>query len=225
MSLQNEAKSPSVLKALKGLMMALLALIIGVVSVSFASHHMRLGFEREYVLGLENKIRGLSEASAYIIDGGDIVTDPLTAGVKYEKVLSSVILNTGTVAECIKTYGVFSYNNGELFLLTSNSPSSLKAGTIPVSTWFTAQGTPHERSENGSFTVLTPIRASDGSVVGLYELSASYTFLDSFGNTMEQNILFTALISLIVGLLLFSLHYLFPVVFSFIRLGGKRRGV
>ena len=221
MTVKSEVKSPSMVGALRVVMLALLAMVIGVLSVSFASKHMRQGFEGEYKLGVDVKIRELAILGSSMINGDDIIANPQEAGRKYERVLSAAIVNTTDVSQCIKFFALYAYSNGELIPLCTNSPSELTAASINVSDWLTAQGNPYELERGESLTILTPIRSSDGSVVGLYEFVGSYHFLKNFGSTIEQKVLVAALISLSAGLVLFSLHYLIPALIMILRKNRK----
>lgn len=216
MPASNQTNSHSMIRALRTLTLSLLALIIGVMAVLFASNHIRLGFENEYIMGFDNKIREIALASSKMIDGNYLAADPSLAGNKYGHVLSPILLNHGEKTVLgTKHYGIYSYSNGSLLPLYQSRGESLNAGDLAVSQWLTSQGIPYEIKKEGSFTILIPIKSSDGAIVGLYEVTGSYPFLYTRGAALERSVLLTAIVSLFVGLLLFSFHYFLPALLSY----------
>ena len=202
---------------LKGFMLSLLALVIGIVSVSFASHHMRIGFEREYKDRLADKIKNMAILSAEVIHRDDLTANNQIAAQKYESVLHAMMKNSEDItAQNVKSYALYTYSNGALTVLYQSSPSGFQAMSIPVSQWLKPSGEPAFIQMNNQMTVLTPIKNSDGNITGLYELSFTYSFLNKFGNLIERSAITGSFMVLILALFLFALHYAIPTVIDII---------
>ena len=216
----------SMVGILKVMILALLALVVGVLSVSFASHHMRMGYESEYVTRLEKEIQSIASLSAKSISGDDIVANPQFAAQKYESVLQAMILkNNGEVSQNTKLYAIYAYNNGTLTSLCKNAAdNNLRTPQLPPSEWINNAPGPSFFKVDQMMTVLTPIRNSDGAIVGVYELSCTYFFLDSLGNSIERRTLIGSFTVLIIALSIYSLHYVIPTVISVISGFRKKRG-
>ena len=224
MSTQTQANSTSLVGPLKVLMLSLLALVVGILSVSFASQYIRHGFEREFSVDYQNKLSDLASVSASLIRGDDFAENPAAAAEKYSALLPAMFPNRTEAMQGDMFYGVYVYGNGVLTPLYQNAPASLIGNRIDVSKWM-ASPVPLVIEGDDSLTVLTAIKSGDGTVVGLYELSGSHSFFRGFGATLEGKVLFTATISFVIGILAFSLHYVVPAVLSLYNIRRRQRGV
>ena len=205
---------------LRIIILALFAIVTAVVAVSFAANHMRIGFEKEYISQVNIKTEQLAASSSLLISGDEIAADPTEAQTKYKNILPALMIEPKEKNQSVKIFGLYAYTNGELTPLLQSSETGLVATTIPVSEWLTAESSAYEIKKDSQTTVLTPIKDSQGKVVGLFELSSTYSFLDTYGNTIEKRVLMTVMVSIAVGIILFSLQYSIPAV---IRISGKRR--
>ena len=223
MSIHSETESSSLAGPLKVILLSLLAMVVGIVSVSFASQYMRNGFEREYREDFHAGIRDLAELSSRLVLGDDLTGDPAAAAEKYSKIIPAMFVRGTDDTVGSLFHGVYAYGNGSLTILYQNAPSGLFGDKMDVSKWLTAAGTPFFLEGADFFAVMTPVKSSDGTIVGMVELVGSYTFLQSFGNTLDGKALMTATISFIIGISFFSLHYLIPSVMKIFQI-KKRRG-
>ena len=216
----------SMVGILKVIILALLALVVGVLSVSFASHHMRIGYEKEYEIRQEKEIKSIAALSAKAISGDDIAINPQFSAQKYESVLQAMILkNNGEVSQKTKLYAVYSYSNGTLTSLCKNTAdNNLRTPQLPPSEWINNAPEPSFYNVGRMMTVLTPVRNSEGNIVGVYELSYTYSFLDSLGNSIERKTLIGSFMVLIIALIIYSLHYVVPLVIGIFSGFRKKRG-
>lgn len=208
--------------ALRITVLTLFTIVTAIVAVSFAANHLRLGFENEFRNQMNHKIVELAENSALLIRGDDLSADPAIAQAKYSAALPAMIVDSGAENQIRKDFGLYAYTNGSLVPLLQSSATGLHAMEVPVSSWLTTEAAPYNIYNDDSTIVMTPIKDAMGKVTGLYELSASYSFLDSFGSQVERNVLLAVLVSVFIGIILFSFQYLVPVLVNVIRKkGGK----
>lgn len=207
---------------LKIIVLTLFAVVTAIVAVSFAANHMRIGFEKEYRMQVNLKTEQLAAASSLLINGDEIASDPAKAQTKYASILPAIMIDSMEKNQSRKLYALYSYSGGALTLLLKSSDTGLLASEIPISGWLTLGITnPYIIDKNGQHTVLTPIRDSQNKVVGLFELSSTYAFLDVYGNAVERRVLMSVLVAVTAGISLFSLQYLIPGIFRL----ARRRGV
>jgi len=224
MSFQTEQQtgSESSSAVLKTIILTLFAIVTAVVSVSFAANHMRIGFEKEYNIQIVTKTQQLAAASSLLISGDEIAADPVTAQTKYVSVLPALLIDSKEKNQSRKIYGLYSYTNGELTTLLQSSSEGLRAAQIHVSDWLTTEAQPYYIQSNNQYTVLTPIKDSQGKVVGLFELSSTYTFLDEYGNAVEKRVLMSVMVAVAAGIALFSLQYIIPQIVRISRHKGEK---
>lgn len=209
---EQQTGSGSAATVLRIAVLALFAIITAIVAVSFAAHHMRIGFEKEYAEQVNMKAEQLAATCALVISGDEIASDQAAAQTKYASVLPALLINTADSTRSSKIYGLYAYTNGSLTPLLQSSETGLSAIQIPVSEWLTQESGPYAIYESGKASILTPIKDSQGKVVGLFELSETYTFLNTYGNTVERRVLMSVLVSVGAGILLFSIQYIIPAI-------------
>lgn len=219
---EQQAPSGSAYTSLKVFVLALFAIVTAIVAVSFAANHMRLGFEKEYISQVNLKTEQLAATCSLMINGDEIAADMTKAQTKYASVLPALIIDSGEENQSRKIYGLYAYANGSLTPLLQSSSTGLTAIDVPVSEWLTAAADPYYLEKDSQMTVLTPIKDSQGKVVGLFELSSTYEFLDQYGDTVEHRVLLSVLVSVTAGIVLFSLQYLIPAIVHFARKKGER---
>jgi len=214
----SHASAPSAV--LRVIILTLFAVVTAIVAVSFAANHMRNGFEKEYISQVNIKTEQLAATSSLLISGDEIAADPIAAQTKYKNILPALMIDSMEKNQSRKIFGLYQYANGALTPLLQSSETGLLATSIPVSDWLTTESDAYEIVNPSQTTVLTPIKDSQGKVVGLFELSSTYSFLDNYGNLIERRILMTVMLSISVGIILFSLQYAIPAV---IRIGRRRK--
>jgi len=209
---EHQIGSGSSATVLKIIVLALFAVITAIVAVSFAAHHMRIGFEKEYMHQVNVKIEQLASTSSLLISGDEILADPAAAQTKYASVLPAMLIDSTEENQSHKIYGLYSYSGGTLTPLLQSSSEGLLATQIPVSDWLTTDAAAYKIENEGQVTILTPIKDSQGKVVALYEASATYSFVDAYGNAVERRVLKSVLVAVAAGMVLFSLQFLIPAI-------------
>lgn len=198
----------------KAFLLALFAVVISVVSVSFAVHHMRNGFESEYADIYESKILSLATTSALVINGDDIVSDPVSAGQKYAAVINLLLPNNPEDNYSEVNYGIYQYKDGQLYLVYESKEAVMASSQVQPSEWLKADLKPYIIRSDKDISVLIPITDSSKSVVGLFELKGQYFGLNDYGDVLERKILLAVIVSVSIGLLLFSMQYAIPKFLS-----------
>lgn len=224
MSFQTEQQtgSESTSAVLKIIVLTLFAIVTAIVSVSFAANHMQIGFEKEYRAQLNTKTEQLAAVCSLLISGDEISADPAKAQTKYASVLPAALIDSKEKIQSRKIYGLYAYSNGALTPLLQSSAAGLTATTIPVSEWLTSAAAPYKIEKDGQTTILTPIKDSQGKVVGLFELSSTYSFLDTFGSSVESRVLMSVLAAVGAGICIFSLQFIIPEIVRLVRKRGEK---
>lgn len=217
-----EIQTASFYTGLRVIILALFAVVMAIVSVSFAANHMRHGFEEEYKSQMSVKTRELAAACALLIDGDEIKTDTATALNRYAAALPAMLVDSDEKNQSHKIYGLYAYTNGSLQPLLQSSSTGLTAASIPISDWLTKDKTPYVIEKDHSICVLTPIYDSQGDPTGLFELCLNYDFLDAYGNSVEHRVLLSVIAASCAGIALFSLQFVIPAVIGLIRRKGER---
>lgn len=216
---KNSSASNAAGKVAKIVFLSLFALVLVVVSVSFAVHHMRIGFEKEHQKTLIQRIQTDAGNAALAVSGEEIKNDSSKAAQKYSSVLHFMLMDINEEDYTTQVFGLYEYTNGSLNMLTGNDSDLLIAKTIPVSEWLTSEGTPYEMRDTSIYHYLVPIKDHDGKVSALLELSAQYKPMDEMGNQLESKILKTVIVAVIVALAGFSLQFIVPPI---LRLVSKK---
>lgn len=203
-------------KVAKIVFLSLFALVLVVVSVSFAVHHMRLGFEKEFQNTMIRRVQTDAVNAASAISGEEIKADSAKAAQKYSAVLPYMMLDTNEDDYSTQAFGLYEYTNGSLTMMTGNDSDLLVAMSIPVSEWMTTEMTPYEVRGKNVYHYLVPIRDQAGNVSALLELSAQSRPINEMGNRLESKILSTVIVAVIVALLGFSLQFIAPPILRLI---------
>ena len=207
---------------LRILLLALFTIATAIVAVSFAANHLRNGFEREYKDQMNHTLRETSAAVALMIRGDDLVNDPVMSQNKYAAAIPAVLVDSGADQKIAKSFGLYAYSNGSLVTLIQSTSTGLKALEVPVSEWLTIEAGPYYVYEDNRSIVLTPIKDSQGKVTGLLEIQGSFAFMNSFGAQLERNVLLVVLLSVAVGMVLFSFQFVLPLIVNGLRKKGGR---
>ena len=203
-------------KVAKVVFLSLFALILVVISVSFAVHHMRIGFEDEFNRTLKNRIKSDADNAVLAVSGDEIVNDSAAAAVKYSSILPYMLMDANDDDYTTQAFGLYNYENGSLSVLTGNDSNLLVASGIPVSDWLTAEQEPYEIETKYEYHYMAPIKDSEGKVVALLELSCQTHPIDEMGNKLESMILTTVIVAVLVAMALFSLQYIIPPIISLV---------
>ncbi len=209
---------------IRGIVLIIVALILAIVSVSFAVHHMRLKFEEEYRGVTLTKLQQVSDTAKLALDGDEIATDPLACVQKYSDVLSLVMADVSEDSFSTEAYGLFLYSGGQLSVLTSSDAPenfSYTVSRIDISDWLNAENKSTVISNETSDTVLVPIADSTGRCVAVLEYSATYSNLSDMGGKIEGRVLKAVIISVAAGILLFAVQLLIPKLFKSGKKGGQ----
>lgn len=205
--------------AVKVIVLSIFAVALSIVAVSFAAHHMRIGFEREYSDIYSQKMINLADTAAFIIDGDEIVADPITAGEKYSAIFDLMFLETSDNDFTQKYYGLYAFSGENLTIMFEHDSENLITPKTYLSKWLTNDLEPYVEKSDDYTSIIVPITDSQGNVVAVFELTGRYTALSEFGDRLEFKILLAVMIAVVFGMLLFSAQYVVPKVFS---LMGRR---
>jgi hypothetical protein len=205
--------------AVKVIVLSIFAVALSVVAVSFAAHHMRIGFEGEYADIHSQKMMNLANTAAFIIDGDEIVTDPITAGEKYSAIFDLIFLETSDNDFTQKYYGLYAFSGDYLTIMFERDSENLITRNTYISKWLTNELKPYEEKSNDGISIIIPITDSQGNVVAVFELTGRYTALSEFGDNLEIKILLAVMIAVAMGMILFSTQYVVPRIVS---LMGRR---
>ena len=211
----NSSASNAAGKVAKIVFLSLFALVLVIVSVSFAVHHMRLGFEKEFQKTLVSRIQTDAGNAAKIISGNEIEEDASKAAAKYSAVLRYMFMDTNEDDYTTQAFGLYEYTNGSLNMLTGSVSDLLVAKDIPVSEWLTAEMAPYEIKDKNVYHYMVPIKDQAGKVSALLELSAQYRPINDMGNTLETKILSTVIAAVVVALFGFALQFIIPPIIRF----------
>lgn len=228
MTEQNTYSAPAS-PGLRVVILTILAVITAVVAVSFAAHHLRITFEEEYQQQLKEKTLGLATQYSMAINGDLLGQDPTAAQSRYSSLLPALIVNSGDVeqgneivGQSVKRYALYTYTNGSLSpLYQSNKDAEFLGIKIPLSEWLDASSAVHSISQGGNFVVLSPIKDSQGKVVGVFELVSDYTFIGELGNKLEKRVFLTAALVSFAGLILFTIQFAIPKLISRLKKRGE----
>lgn len=219
---EQQIQTASFYTGLRVIILALFAVVMAIVSVSFAANHMRHGFEEEYKSQMNVKARELAASCALLIDGDEIKSDTKLAQSRYAAALPAMLVDSDEKNQSHKVYGLYAYTNGSLQPLLQSSSTGLTAATIPISDWLTKDKTPYVLETDDSIRVLTPIFDSQGEPSGLLELCLHYDFLSAYGNSVEHKVLLSVIVSAFAGIALFSLQFIIPGIIQFVRRKEER---
>ncbi|MBQ0012907.1 MAG: hypothetical protein KBT07_09430 [Clostridiales bacterium] len=203
-------------KVAKVAFLSVFALILVITAVSFAVHHMRLGAETEFKNAMVARVRTDAKNAASVVSGEEINTDPILAAQKYSTILPFMLMDTNEDDYSTQVFGLYSYSNGVLTMLTGIDSDYLIANKIPVSDWLTAELTPYEVRDEDVFHYLVPILDQEGKVSALLELSAQTKPINEMGDKLESMILSTVSAAVIVAMAIFSLQYIVPPIVRFV---------
>ncbi len=202
--------------AVRALVLGFFAIVLAVVSVSFAIHHMREGFESEYRDHYMHQLESIAVNATMVINGDEIVADPVAAGQKYPAIINLMLPNQSEDSFSTIDYGIFgAVDERSVLVIYMSDPEKLIYQNTPIYYWRNNDPKPYPVVSEDQDSILVPILGSDGSVVALFELTGTHRGLHDFGNGLESQLLLAVIVAVFIGLLLFSLQYIIPkIIFS-----------
>ena len=217
-------RSETLNKIVRAVILIVVSLLLSVLSVSFAVHHMRLKFEEEFKAVSDKKIQQTCDVVKLMINGDEIVADPVAASQKYEKVLELSLADTSTQSFTTEYYALFLYSDGQLQKLLSHGtddPEIFQVAKHEISDWLSADNSEAVLGDKTSESVLVPISDSTGRCVGVFEYKCEFNKLDELGTKLEGRVLIAVIVSVAAGVILFGIQSLIPKFISRSRKGGQ----
>lgn len=209
---------------IRTVILIIVSLMLSVLSVSFAVHHMRLQFEEEYKTIADDKIESVSDVVRRTLDGDEIAANPQDAAVKYNEVLSLMLADVSTQSYSSESYGLFYYSDGHLSVLMnqgSEAPESFEVASRDISEWLNADNVPTFIEGDNSESVLVPVADSTGRCVAVFEYKCNFNNLKTMGDDFEGRILKSVVIAVAAGIFVYIVQLLVPKI---IRRSGSGKG-
>lgn len=198
-------------RIIRAIVIIVVALILAVVSVSFAVHHMRLKFEEEYKEITDYKMQAISDVVKRTISGDELLADPQAANEKYKTVFNFMLTEVTSASYSKESYGLFLNNGGNLqLLITSDENADFDLVKIPQSSWKDASNSVFTLKEADHESIFVPIVNSQGVCVGVFEYHCTYDDLSRLGSEAENRILKSVILTVAVGIVFFFVMILVP---------------
>ncbi|MCR5803529.1 MAG: hypothetical protein K6G47_04625 [Clostridia bacterium] len=215
-------ESDIVNRIVRAVVLIVVALILAVVSVSFAVHHMRLKFEDEYKGITDSKMRTVSDVVQKTVSGDELIGDTQAAITKYNNIFPLLLADTSTDSYSKEDYALFLYTGGQLSLLTaSDDTASFAVVDTPISGWLSADNSTSTVYGDNSQSILVPVADSTGKCVAVFEYKCSFGELSRLGNEVENRILKAVIVSCAAGVVLFLIQLFIP---KLIMRSGRKGG-
>lgn len=211
-------------RIIRTVILVIVSLLLSVLSVSFAVHHMRLQFEEEFKTISDNKAASVCDVVRRTLDGDEIAENPQNAAVKYNEVLCLMLADTSTQSYTSESYGLFLYSDGHLSVLMNRgpeAPESFEVASRDISEWLNADNVPTTIEGNESESSLVPVADSTGRCVAVFEYKCNFNNLKVMGNDFEGRILKSVIIAVAAGIFVYIVQLLVP---KFIRRAGSGKG-
>ena len=204
----NDGKSDVFNSIVRAVILIIVSLLISVLSVSFAVHHMRLQYEEEFKSISHDKIYQVSDVVKMTVDGNELRNDPATAASKYASIFDLMLADTTSEDLSTENYALFSYLNGQLTMIVSNGndASEFRVASADVSEWLTGTFAPQYMDDEKTMSVLVPITDDTGMCIGVFEYKCSFSGLSNLGDEIESRIFLAVIICLAAGIVLFVIQ-------------------
>ena len=212
-------------RIVRAVILIVVSLLLSIMSVSFAVHHMRLQFEDEFKSTADKKINQVCDLVKITVNGDEVIGDPASAAQKYGDVFSLMLAETSTNSVTTESYAMFLYSDGQLSLLLSHGADSADNFAVTqkdISEWLSADNSTAVIGGENFESVLVPIADSSGRCVAVFEYKCSFTPLDDLGDTLEGRILGAVIISVLAGIVIFVIQTLIPRMMRRSSKGGQR---
>lgn len=211
-------------RLIRTIILIIVSLMLSVLSVSFAVHHMRLQFEEEFKTISDDKIESVCDVVRRTLDGDEIAADPQTAAVKYNEVLSLMLADVSTQSFSSESYGLFLYSDGRLSVLMNHgpeAPESFEVASRDISEWLNADNVPTTIDGDNTESLLVPVADSSGRCVAVFEYKCNFSGLKTMGNEFEGKILKCVIIAVAAGIFVYIIQLIVP---KFIHRSGSGKG-
>lgn len=211
---------------IRTIILIIVSLMLSVLSVSFAVHHMRLQFEEEFKTISDDKIESVCDVVRRSLDGDEIAASPQDAAVKYNEVLSLMLADVSTQSLSSESYGLFLYSDGRLSVLMnhgSEAPEAFEVASRDISEWLNADNEPTTIVGNNSESLLVPVADSSGRCVAVFEYKCNFSGLKTMGNEFEGKILKCVIIAVATGIVVYIIQLLIPKIIYKSRSGKGRQ--
>lgn len=211
---------------IRTIILIIVSLMLSVLSVSFAVHHMRLQFEEEFKTISDDKIESVCDVVRRSLDGDEIAASPQDAAVKYNEVLSLMLADVSTQSLSSESYGLFLYSDGRLSVLMNHGPEAPEAFEVAsrdISEWLNADNEPTTIVGNNSESLLVPVADSSGRCVAVFEYKCNFSGLKTMGNEFEGKILKCVIIAVAAGIVVYIIQLLIPKIIYKSRSGKGRQ--
>ncbi len=211
-------------RVIRTVILIIVSLMLSVLSVSFAVHHMRLQFEEEFKTISDDKINNVCDVVRRTVDGDEIAAGPQEAGAKYGQVLSLMLSEISTKSYSAESYGLFYYADGHLSVLVNDGPEAPEAFEVAsrdISEWLNANNEPTTIEGTDSESILVPVADSSGRCVAVFEYKCNFNNLKTMGNDFEGKILKCVIIAVVAGIIVYIIQLLIP---RFINRSGAGKG-
>ena len=209
---------------IRTVILIIVSLMLSVLSVSFAVHHMRLQFEEEYKTIADDKIESVGDIVRRTLDGDEIASNPQDAAVKYNEVLSLMLSDVSTQSYSSESYGLFYYSDGHLSVLMNQgaeAPEAFEVASRDISEWLNADNVPTFIESDNSESVLVPVADSTGRCVAVFEYKCNFNNLKTMGDDFEGRILKSVVIAVAAGIFVYIIQLLVPKI---IKRSGSGKG-
>ncbi len=196
-------------RAVRAVILVIVALIISVAAVSFAVHHMRLQFENEFKGISDTKINQVADLAKIGINGDDISADPSAAAEKYSHVLNLMLADVTSESLSTESYGLFSYSEGHiapLFVQGTENAMEFAVANREISDWLNSDNSRSVIKGDNYESVIVPITNSSGVFVAVFEYKCVFSGLINIGDILEGRILIAVLVSFAVAIVIFILQ-------------------
>ena len=209
---------------IRTVILIIVSLMLSVLSVSFAVHHMRLQFEEEYKTIADDKIESVGDIVRRTLDGDEIASNPQDAAVKYNEVLSLMLSDVSTQSYSSESYGLFYYSDGHLSVLMNQgaeAPEAFEVASRDISEWLNADNVPTFIESDNSESVLVPVADSTGRCVAVFEYKCNFNNMKTMGDDFEGRILKSVVIAVAAGIFVYIIQLLVPKI---IKRSGSGKG-
>ena len=212
-------------RIVRAVILIVVSLLLSIMSVSFAVHHMRLQFEDEFKGISSRKIEQVCDLVKITVNGDEVIGDPASAASKYSDIFSLMLAETSTRSVTTESYAMFLYSDGQLSLLLSHNADSAENFAVAqrdISEWLSADNSTATVVGENFESVLVPISDSSGRCVAVFEYKITYSPLEDLGDTLEGRILMAVIISVFAGIVIFVIQTLIPGIIRRSGKGGQR---
>lgn len=212
-------------RIIRAVILIVVSLLLSVLSVSFAVHHMRLQFEEEFKNITDTKMQQVCDVVKMTVNGDEVMADPNMAAAKYNDVFALMLADTSTNDVSTESYGLFLYSEGKLTMLLSHGADSEDNFAVTgrdISTWLSSDNSSATIYGDNYESVLVPVSDSSGRCVAVFEYKCTFSDLNDLGDTFEGRILTAVIVAVAAGVVLFIIQLIIPKIVLSSRKGGQR---